>query len=507
MHQGRRRSIVVLVATMVVTLGIAGVAVAHADDAGQQIDGKLLVAHGMTDRGHTVMQAVLRTSHGDVALRVPDRKHGQLMSLAGRKVKVRGQRQGATFGVSTLAAADTVAASRAPITSLRTAVILMHDGTRTTEDVSPAQAYDTMFTGSGSVANFYSLVSGGQAHMTGKVFGYYDRPTAAVPCDLPSMQQAAENAAAADGFKVSDFDYVVVSSPHGCSGFAGVAWVGASGVLIAHAFTPGVIEHEMGHNLGVWHGGSMKCVPFSASCSVVTYGDPTDVMGSGGSASGYGGYHLDQFGWLPASEIQTQSSGTQTYDLAPIDTPVVAGSTELVYVARGDGTRFTLERRQWGVGHNTWVQSQITLKLVKQVDSNDVIYLQPLQPNTPWTDAQTGISFIQTDATHVEVCFGACGSDPGSTTTIKPNGPTVTITSPLAGAHITGNIRVVATAPGAVRMELWVDGRMLGRHEGGTFSRQWTASSASVKPGAHTITVKAYDSAGHVGAASVTVTK
>ena len=57
------------------------------------------------------MQAVVRTSHGDVALSVRDRKHGQLMSVEGREVKVRVQRQGATFGVSTRAAADTVAAS------------------------------------------------------------------------------------------------------------------------------------------------------------------------------------------------------------------------------------------------------------------------------------------------------------------------------------------------------------------------------------------------------------
>ena len=40
---------------------------------------------------------------------------------------------------------------------MRTAVILMHDGTRKTEDVPPAQAYDTMFTGSGSVANFWRV--------------------------------------------------------------------------------------------------------------------------------------------------------------------------------------------------------------------------------------------------------------------------------------------------------------------------------------------------------------
>src|SRR5262249_23038666 len=153
-----------------------------------------------------------------------------------------------------------------------------------------------------------------------------------------------ESAASADGFKVSDFDYVVVNSPHACSGFIGVGWVGASGVLIANAFSQGVIEHEMGHNLGAWHGGSMGCATFSPSCAVTTYGDPTDVMGQGGSGAGYGGYHLDLFGWLPASEIKTQTTGTQTYNLTPIDSPVVAGSTELVYVPRGDGTSFTLER-------------------------------------------------------------------------------------------------------------------------------------------------------------------
>jgi hypothetical protein len=98
-----------------------------------------------------------------------------------------------------------------------------------------------------------------------------------------------------------------------------------------------------------------------------------------------------------------------------------------------------------------------------------------------------------------------------TTTTVRPTGaPVVTIDAPTSGARLTGHvtIRAHATDEGKVtRIEVYVDNRMLVRRSSASVARKWMAGVSAVKPGAHTITVKAYDDAGNVGTKSVTVTK
>ncbi|MDZ4827671.1 MAG: Ig-like domain-containing protein, partial [Actinomycetota bacterium] len=98
-----------------------------------------------------------------------------------------------------------------------------------------------------------------------------------------------------------------------------------------------------------------------------------------------------------------------------------------------------------------------------------------------------------------------------TTTTTRPavGAPTVVIQSPQAGV-VSGmvSIRASATDDGTVKtIEVYVDGKRLVRKQGGSAVRSWNSNSASVKPGPHTITVKAYDEQGNVGTSSVVVTK
>ncbi len=98
-----------------------------------------------------------------------------------------------------------------------------------------------------------------------------------------------------------------------------------------------------------------------------------------------------------------------------------------------------------------------------------------------------------------------------STTTQAGGAPTVVIHNPSAGG-VSGmvEIRATATDNGTVkRIEVYVDDRRLVRKQGGSVVRTWSTKPVSVKPGPHTITVKAYDDAvpPNVGTASVVVTK
>jgi len=84
--------------------------------------------------------------------------------------------------------------------------------------------------------------------------------------------------------------------------------------------------------------------------------------------------------------------------------------------------------------------------------------------------------------------------------------PTVSISAPLSGASVWGTVAVTGTSSDNVavsRIDSYVDGILSGSASSSSFAITWnTASSTN---GAHTLTVKAYDAAGNIGSASVTV--
>jgi hypothetical protein len=85
--------------------------------------------------------------------------------------------------------------------------------------------------------------------------------------------------------------------------------------------------------------------------------------------------------------------------------------------------------------------------------------------------------------------------------------PTVTVTSPGAGTTLSGTVTVRATATdnvGVVNTVLQIDGGT--RMTRSLAPYQWSLDTTTVANGTHTITVLAYDTAGNVGAASVSVT-
>jgi hypothetical protein len=87
--------------------------------------------------------------------------------------------------------------------------------------------------------------------------------------------------------------------------------------------------------------------------------------------------------------------------------------------------------------------------------------------------------------------------------------PTVEITAPVEGDALTGVVNVTGTASddyGLTRVELLVDGRWRGSSEASPFELAWDTSTSL--DGAHSLVVRAYDSAGHATdstAISVTV--
>jgi thermitase len=85
--------------------------------------------------------------------------------------------------------------------------------------------------------------------------------------------------------------------------------------------------------------------------------------------------------------------------------------------------------------------------------------------------------------------------------------PTVSISSPLTGASVSGTISVQGAATdnvGVTKVQFFVDGVSAGSGTASAFSFSWNTTTAT--NASHTLTVKAYDAANNVGSASVTVT-
>lgn len=85
--------------------------------------------------------------------------------------------------------------------------------------------------------------------------------------------------------------------------------------------------------------------------------------------------------------------------------------------------------------------------------------------------------------------------------------PSVSISTPANGSTVAGTIQVQGLATdnvGVVKVELWVDSQLLSTCSLGNFSCSW--NTTALANGSHTVTVKAYDAAGNVGSATVTVT-
>ena len=205
------------------------------------------------------------------------------------------------------------------------------------------------FTNGNAVANYYDEESRGAVTVTGQVFGWYQIPSSKATCDPFTWATQAKAAATAAGVDLAAFTNYVYAFPKANScAWAGLGAMPGKDSWNNGAFALRVVAHELGHNFGVHHASSLSCtsgttrVAISATCSSSEYGDPFSVMGSGNSAHN-NAVHLGQFGWLPASEIQTVGPGGP-YELgSPLDGP--AGSDRLLRIDRHNGTSLYLDVR------------------------------------------------------------------------------------------------------------------------------------------------------------------
>ena len=116
------------------------------------------------------------------------------------------------------------------------------------------------------------------------------------------------------GYDPANYDRIVFFLPfHNCY-WAGIAYVGSEGAWINGLELAPVVEHELGHNWGLWHANSLNCggvIWAPSGCTSTEYGDPFAAMGLAPLSHGhFNAGEKDILGWFPPGALTTVPKGT-----------------------------------------------------------------------------------------------------------------------------------------------------------------------------------------------------
>ena len=206
-----------------------------------------------------------------------------------------------------------------------------------------------MFTGSSSVAAYWSDSSFGQQTLTGSVTPWLTAsfPTPAT-CDYTGIATEAKRVAQLAGYVVANYQkfvYVFTNVP--ACGWAGLGEVPGTQAWSNESNTVSVIGHEVGHTFGLGHANSLPCngATIATNCPLARpeYGDPWDIMGNVSSRS-INAWQKNDMGWVPDAKVSKHPGGTASYTLSPLTSP--GGTLYAVQVPAAVHRTYWVEFRQ-----------------------------------------------------------------------------------------------------------------------------------------------------------------
>ena len=197
---------------------------------------------------------------------------------------------------------------------------------------------------------WFREVSYQQTSLVIDVVGWFTMSLTTAGCDYDLIQSKARQAASDAGVNLSAYARQVYAFPFNANcQFAGMGSVGGtpSSVWINGNTNTGLLAHEFGHTLGLYHSHALNCHPsvVTPPCSVVEYGDATDAMGGGNGH--YNAFQKQRLGWLDynLSPPITTVTTSGTYPIAGYELPGTA--PKALKIARGaTGQAFFVELRR-----------------------------------------------------------------------------------------------------------------------------------------------------------------
>lgn len=247
----------------------------------------------------------------------------------------------------------------------KTLVILVNFQDNTTQPSTVANMQNLVFT---TASNFWLENSFQQTWMTGDVAGWYTLPitSTGATCDstfLSSIQSKAQQAAQNGGFVLGNYSRFVYAFPQiSACGWWGYSYIGAmpSNSWINGNFQLQVIDHELGHSLGLYHSHSLSCgsvVYATSGCTQYEYGDYYDIMGNSHPMH-YSGFQKERLGWLNngAQPPITTVGSSGTYQISPYEVQDGTPKALKILQSGSSNTYYYIESRQ-AIGFDTSLSS------------------------------------------------------------------------------------------------------------------------------------------------------
>jgi hypothetical protein len=319
-------------------------------------------------------------------------------------------------------------------------------------------------------------------------------------------------------YNFRDFDFEVVRYSGGPGAFTGQGYVGSRGCWLKTS-SAGVLTHELGHNLGLWHAnfwGATDPQTITGPGANVEYADVFDTMGSSNASRWhFNTYEKNRLNWIPAANVETVSvAGVQRIAAHDLGATFDSQRRYALRVRRDGDRDYWLEFRQNpGWAGNPGLMNGLGVRWDPWASSNGGSQLLDTTPFSPegkgdgavvigrtFHDPAAGLFF--TPLGKVESAPGSLevdvrfGSPPGN----RP--PVVDLTTSASVTRIGAPVALVAAAADADGDALsyeWDFGDWSLGPDAAAVSKAWTA------PGDHWVRVTVSDRQGGTASASCLV--
>ncbi|GGK10465.1 hypothetical protein GCM10010123_45530 [Pilimelia anulata] len=317
----------------------------------------------------------------------------QRLSTTGRTVAA------AVLGGLLALSAAAAGAAAAGFADHKIAVVLINF---TDDKIDSSSAFRTkvrdMYFGSGtSLARYYEEASNGAvrfAPLPGQadVLGPFTI-NAAAKCDAGVMRTKTREILSANG--IAQFDSLAVWFPNRLArcDWGGLGEMPGSTTWMPDEYgNPSGVVHELGHNFGFDHLGTVTCSAGTLSnCADAGYRG-SSPMGGGGYQSGLAAPELLHKGWLaPAQHVTVAESGT--YTLVPLHAADSVTGTRVLEIPRDpSGKRITVAYRKNGTTIDVGVGEGVQLHLTEQgrYGRSDLVDPSPATTDDRDTDLDVG---------------------------------------------------------------------------------------------------------------------